>query len=41
MGEQATPPALPVMQEAAANQAAPVPVYPYNEFVGGDSVESI
>nr|QMQ98049.1 ATP synthase subunit 1 [Solanum torvum] len=38
-GEQA---ALPVMQEAAANQAAPVPYpYPHNEFIGGDCVESI
>ncbi|PNX72553.1 ATPase subunit 1 [Trifolium pratense] len=38
MREQATP---PVMQEAAANMAAAGPVYPHNEFVGGDSVESI
>ncbi|VFQ93872.1 unnamed protein product [Cuscuta campestris] len=38
-GEQA---ALPVMQEAAANQAAPVPYpYPHNELIGGDCVESI
>ena len=40
-GEQAMPPALPVMQEAA-NQAAPVPYpYPHDEIIGGDSVESI
>jgi hypothetical protein len=39
-GAQAAPPALPVMQEAAANQPVPYP-YPYNEFIGGDSVESI
>ncbi|KAI5385427.1 hypothetical protein KIW84_072142 [Lathyrus oleraceus] len=40
-GEQAMPPALPVMQEAA-NQAAPVPYpYPHDEILGGDSVESI
>lgn len=38
-GEQATPPALPVMQEAAL----PYVPYPYqkNEIIGGDSVESI
>ncbi|CAK8576152.1 unnamed protein product [Lathyrus sativus] len=40
-GEQAMPPALPVMQEAA-NQEAPVPYpYPHDEIIGGDSVESI
>ncbi|CAI8608525.1 unnamed protein product [Vicia faba] len=40
-GEQAMPPTLPVMQEAA-NQAAPVPYpYPHDEIIGGDSVESI
>ncbi|CAI8601388.1 unnamed protein product [Vicia faba] len=33
--EQAMPPALPVMQEAA-NQAAPVPYpYPHDEIIGG------
>jgi len=41
-GEQATPPALPVMQEAA-NRAPPYVPYPHqlNEIIGGDSVESI
>lgn len=41
-GEQAMPPALPVMQEAA-NRAPPYVPYPYplNEIIGGDSVESI
>lgn len=38
-GEQAMPPALPVMQEAA-NRALPYP-YQNNEIIGGDSVESI
>nr|AOT98967.1 hypothetical protein [Oryza rhizomatis] len=41
-GEQAMPPALPVMQEAA-NRAPPYVPYPHqlNEIIGGDSVESI
>jgi len=38
-GEQAMPPALPVMQEAA-NRALPYP-YQNNDIIGGDSVESI
>nr|AOT98968.1 hypothetical protein [Oryza rufipogon] len=41
-GEQAMPPALPVMQEAA-NRTPPYVPYPHqlNEIIGGDSVESI
>nr|AOT98974.1 transmembrane protein [Oryza rufipogon]BAN67533.1 hypothetical protein [Oryza rufipogon] len=41
-GEQAMPPALPVMQEAA-NRAPPYAPYPYpvDEIIGGDSVQSI
>ena len=41
-GEQAMPPALPVMQEAA-NRAPPYAPYPYpvDEIIGGDCVQSI
>lgn len=39
-GEQAMPPALPVMQEAA-NQALPDVPYPHDEIIGGDSIERI
>nr|AOT98978.1 hypothetical protein [Oryza rufipogon]ATA66825.1 hypothetical protein [Oryza sativa Indica Group] len=41
-GEQAMPPALPVMQEAA-NRALPYAPYPYpvDEIIGGDCVQSI
>jgi hypothetical protein len=37
---EATPPALPVMQEDAGNRGEPVP-FARPEFIGGDSVESI
>lgn len=39
-GEQAMPPALPVMQEAA-NQDLPDVPYPHDEIIGGDSIERI
>nr|QXT50776.1 hypothetical protein [Stipa capillata] len=42
LGEQSTPPALPVIPEAV-NQAPPTTFFPFqsHEIIGGDSVESI
>lgn len=39
-GQQAMPPALPVMQEAA-NPVLPDVPYPHDEIIGGDSIDRI